>query len=173
MATSQIALGALLLCLPLAAYAEPTIDTPDAAMAAWPSLFAGGTPVERSPFVLDPADKKESCRATKKADYFLRAAKAGAPVVLIRSDDGKSRVYEIDGNLWIEDLAAYRRLVVDPVQNDGVQITFVITGNLYVKKDFLYEEVTTADVAFVMVADPKVEDSGNVYTGPDGVVAMK
>jgi hypothetical protein len=73
-------------------------------------------------------------------------------------------VFFIDGNLWIHN---YQTMSLKFAHKDagGVQVTFVVKGNIYISDNVFYSNDRTDGVAFIAMKDAKVADSGNVYFG--------
>jgi glycine cleavage system H lipoate-binding protein/type II secretory pathway pseudopilin PulG len=132
-------------------------------------------------FRMNPSDRSTETASTKKNDYFLEdpyeavqvdKAMDGSnpyPVTLsgLSGEPGVSsdqKVFYINGNLWLHNKKTYS-LGLSQKAGDGVQITFVVSGNIYFSDNFFYENPEQDGVAFIAMTDPKVKDSGNVYFG--------
>lgn len=145
----------------------------------------GGTALEvpeASPahiFRLNPDDRTTETSATVKDDYFLEdpyepvtafsSPLGSGHAVSLEGTSGNDAVYYVDGNLWIHNKPWGRmRFELDDADasgTDGVRLTFVVSGNLYISDDLLLEEAAADGVAFICIEDPAVADSGNVYFG--------
>ncbi|HBP23347.1 MAG TPA: hypothetical protein DEA08_36915 [Planctomycetes bacterium] len=80
-------------------------------------------------------------------------------IPLSSSDDGK--VYVIKGNLWID-----TRGITDfhfPATTDGVKITVVVEGNLYLADGVAYEDATKDGVLFIVKSTDDPSLSGESY----------
>jgi len=139
---------------------------------------------EKSPahiFRLNPSDRATETSSTVKNDYFLedpyevvKVDKAmdgtnPTPISLsgIAGEPGTSsdqKVFYINGNLWLHNKQTYS-LGLSQDAGDGVQITFVVSGNIYFSDNFFYENPESDGVAFIAMTDSKVKDSGNIYFG--------
>lgn len=132
-------------------------------------------------FRKNPSDRKSEYNSTSKDDYFLEdpyesvsadsSQDGSSPYKLSLSgvsgepgSNGNGKVYYIDGNLWLHNKHSYS-IGLDHKEANGVQITFVVKGNIYFSDNFFYEDDDKDGVAFIAMEDPDVEDSGNVYLG--------
>lgn len=147
----------------------------------------GGTAVqlpEANPahiFRKNPSDRADEIRGTSKDDYFLEdpyqsvntsaslnadnatpitlSGLGGAPGV-----SGTKKLYYIDGNLWIHNLNIYN-FVIKHNEADGVQVTFVVRGNIYISDNLLLRNPVKDGIALIALKDSAVTDSGNIYFG--------
>lgn len=133
-------------------------------------------------FRMDPDDRKANWSTTTKHDYFLED-----PYTPVRSDsksdgtdpflvalssaktlkgstEGNRKVYFIDGNLWVHNLSAMSMMISSP-DSTGVQVTFVVKGNIYLSDNVFVKDTKKDGVAFIAMKDSAVKDSGNVYFG--------
>lgn len=122
-------------------------------------------------FRLNPSDRQAECQSTVKDDWFLEDLLGSNPKTITLTapsgegvPNGNDAVYYIDGNLWLHNLHTLT-LQLQHNDDEGVQVTFVVEGNIYFGDDFLYDDVETDGVAFIAMEDPDVADSGNVYFG--------
>lgn len=155
--------------------------------ATYKSAAAGGSAwqlPEKSPahiFRKNPSDRTTETASTSKDDYFLEdpyeavqvdSAKDGSnpyPVTLsgIAGEPGVTsdqKVFYINGNLWLHNKKTYS-LGLTQKGGDGVQMTFVVSGNIYFSDSLFYEDPEKDGLAFIAMKDSKVEDSGNIYYG--------
>lgn len=147
----------------------------------------GGTAVqlpEANPahiFRKNPSDRADEIRGTTKDDYFLEdpyqtvntsssvnsnnatpitlSGLGGAPGV-----SGTKKLYYIDGNLWVHNLNIYN-FVIKHNEADGVQVTFVVKGNIYLSDNILLRNPVKDGIALIALKDTAVADSGNIYFG--------
>ena len=132
-------------------------------------------------FRLNPSDRSSNTSATKKDDYFLEdpyepvqsdAAQDGSnPYTFTLSGvsgepgpDSNGKVFYIDGNLWLHNKKTYS-LGLSHSEAGGVQVTFVVKGNIYFSDNLFYDDPAQDGLAFIAMEDPNVEDSGNIYFG--------
>ena len=47
----------------------------------------------------------------------------------------------------------------------GLQVTFVVKGNIYFSDNLFYDDEDLDGLAFIALKDPNVTDSGNIYFG--------
>jgi hypothetical protein len=155
--------------------------------ATYTSNSAGGSAwqlPESNPahiFRKNPSDRSSETGGTVKDDYFLED-----PYEAVRSDstsDGSNayeitlsgvsgepgtssnqKVFFVDGNLWIHN---YKTMSLKFKHGDGsgLQVTFVVKGNIYISDNLFYTNKDTDGVAFVAMKDSAVSDSGNIYFG--------
>ncbi len=155
--------------------------------ATYKSNAAGGSAwqlPESNPahiFRKNPSDRSSETGGTVKDDYFLED-----PYETVKSDatsDGSDaykitlsgvsgkpgtnsnqKVFFIDGNLWIHN---YKTMSLKFAHSDanGVQVTFVVKGNIYISDNLFYTNKDKDGVAFVAMKDSTVADSGNIYFG--------
>ena len=132
-------------------------------------------------FRKNPSDRTSETGGTAKDDYFLED-----PYETVRSDassDGTNayqislsgvggepgtssnqKVFFIDGNLWVHNKNTMS-LRFNTGGTDGVQVTFVVKGNVYISDNLFYTNKNKDGVAFVAMKDSAVADSGNIYFG--------
>lgn len=134
-------------------------------------------------FRKNPSDRRTNWAATTKEDYFLEdpyqtlhadSASNGTdcnPIQLNNpalsgygTQSGNRIVYYIDGNLWVHNQSAMS-FKIKAGDTTGVQVTFVIKGNLYISDNIFYENTSKDGIAFITLKDPSVTDSGNIYFG--------
>src|SRR5262245_51486060 len=84
---------------------------------------------------------------------------SGAP-----GPNGNNQVYYIDGNLWIHNRNTYS-FEFNHKEPNGIQITFVVNGNIYFSDNLFYKNTDRDGVAFIAMKDDNVSDSGNIYFG--------
>jgi hypothetical protein len=132
-------------------------------------------------FRKNPSDRTSEINGTAKDDYFLEdpyepmrrdSASDGTnayPITLsgVSGESGKDsnqKVFYIDGNLWIHN---YQTMSLQFAHSDpgGLQVTFVVKGNIYISDNLFYSNKSKDGVAFVAMKDPSVADSGNIYFG--------
>ncbi|MEN8150097.1 MAG: hypothetical protein ABFS86_09750 [Planctomycetota bacterium] len=131
-------------------------------------------------FRMNPDDRNSECVQTKKDDFFLedpahppstdnvhtRQASCASVVSLPKdgTDDGKRQIiYYIDGNLWIHSRPSFSTTLT--ADGEEVLVTFVVKGNLYVCDNLLLTDPEKDGIAFIVVKDEEVEDSGNIVFG--------
>ncbi len=130
--------------------------------------------IESHIFRLNPDNRTSLTAGTAKNDYFLEDPTEpirvdpninGQDAYKIRlSPSGNERIYFIDGNLWLNHLDSYSSKFKYP-ERDGIKVTFVVKGNLYLGDNLYYNNINKDAVAFIALKDPAVEDSGNIYFG--------
>jgi len=157
--------------------------------ASYKSNSAGGSAwqlPESSPghiFRKNPSDRAVNTLATAKDDFYLEdpyekvhtdSAMDGkdAYMVTLSGVDGEpgassnQKVFYIDGNLWMHNLHTYSMKIASA--GAGVQVTFVVKGNIYISDNLFYSDPKKDGIAFIALKDSKVSDSGNIYFGdPD------
>ena len=171
---------------------EATADYDVAAMFAADgtsesSSDASGTAIqlpESSPahiFRMNPDDRQSDIDGTVKNDYFLEdpyESASGDPMangdnahrISLSGTNGapgessNKKVFYIDGNLWIHNRNALS-LALYGTGAEGVQVTFVVKGNIYMSDNLFYENTAKDGVAFIAMKDPLENDSGNIYFG--------
>jgi len=132
-------------------------------------------------FRKNPSDRTTETLGTAKDDYFLEDPYE--PVQADSSSDGTNayaitlsgvsgkpgassnqKVFFIDGNLWIHN---YQTMSMKFSHKDpnGLQVTFVVSGNIYISDNLFYSNNAKDGVAFIAMKDSKVSDSGNIYFG--------
>jgi hypothetical protein len=154
------------------------------------ALFAGSVSVDRpwggtarevpesNPahiFRRNPSDRRDSTSTTAKNDYFLEDPYETFSVDSDSNGDdafqvsqpgvnGNQKVYYIDGNLWIHN----KRTMSFKIEHDepnGVQVTIVVKGNIYISDNIFYDDPTSDGLALIAMKDSAVTDSGNIYFG--------
>jgi hypothetical protein len=132
-------------------------------------------------FRLNPTDRASECNSTAKLDFFMEdpyetvssdSAQDGSNpfrITLsgIAGDQGPNsnrRVYYLDGNLWLHNKKSFSFQFYHN-EPEGVQVTFVVRGNIYFSDNLFYRNPTLDGVAFIAMRDEGVEDSGNIYFG--------
>lgn len=122
----------------------------------------------------NPSDRVSDTNSTEKDDYFIEDPYESVRVD--RNQDGtdafevslpetaNNSVIFVDGNLWLHNRKSYSFRIT----NEGTgptRVTFVVKGNIYFSDNLFYGDQDQDGVAFIALADPDVEDSGNVYFG--------
>jgi len=158
------------------------------ASATYQSDAAGGSAYqmpETSPahiFRKNPSDRSTETSGTSKDDYFLED-----PYENVRTDpnqngadayhitlsghggkpgaDGESKVYYIDGNLWLHNKMSFSMKLFAPTGQDGTKVTFVVRGNVYFSDNLFLQNKNKDGIAFIALKDENVTDSGNIYFG--------
>lgn len=131
-------------------------------------------------FRMNPNDRTSNTSSTAKNDYFLEdpfesmhsdSSSDGSDPFRVRLSDtssggtsGNKKVYYIDGNLWLHNLSTMS-FRLETGDSSGVQVTFVVKGNIYVSDNLYLKDKHKDGVAFIAMKDPAVTDSGNVYFG--------
>ncbi len=130
-------------------------------------------------FRRNPSDRTAQTSSTTKNDYFIEdpyetvtsgTMPSNAYKVTLSGISGEpgvssnQKVFYIDGNLWLNNKKTYS-FVLDHSEPSGVQVTFVVSGNVYLSDNFYYENSETDGVAFIAMKDSNVPDSGNIYFG--------
>jgi hypothetical protein len=79
-------------------------------------------------------------------------------------ENGNRVSYFIDGNLWLhgKKTLGYQFTDQDP---DGVQVTFIVKGNVYFSDNLTLAKPNKDGVAFIAIRDKEVANSGNVFFG--------
>jgi hypothetical protein len=127
-------------------------------------------------FRLNPSDRKSEYESTAKNDYFLEdtyedplSLSNDSPLSLSGVDsnpgeNGNRVSYFIDGNLWLhgKKTLGYQFTDQDP---DGVQVTFIVKGNVYFSDNLTLAKPNKDGVAFIAIRDKEVANSGNVFFG--------
>jgi len=130
-----------------------------------------------------PSDRRTNWTATPKEDYFLED-----PYQTLRSDStsdgsdcnrvqlnnpslsgygtrsGNKLVYYIDGNLWVHNNSTMS-FQLRHGDAQGIQVTFIVKGNVYISDNLYYKDAARDGIAFVTLKDSAVTDSGNIYFG--------
>jgi hypothetical protein len=158
-----------------------------ASNGVWQSASVGGSAYqvpEDNPchiFRKNPSDRTTETSGTSKDDYFLEDPyeavnkssiidpTAGAYITLSGSGgkpgpDGNEKVYYIDGNLWIHSKPMYSFTLHNSAP-DGVRVTVVVNGNIYVSDNIFYDDPQSSGLALIAIKDAKEPDSGNIYFG--------
>jgi hypothetical protein len=154
-----------------------TYKSDDAGGSAWQLPESNPAHIFRK----NPSDRTTETAATTKDDYFLED-----PYETVRSDsasDGTNayqitlsgisgepgtssngKVFFVDGNLWIHN---YKTMSLQFGHSDpnGLQVTFVVKGNVYFSDNLFYTNKVKDGVAFIAMKDAAVPDSGNIYFG--------
>ena len=132
-------------------------------------------------FRKNPSDRTSETSGTVKDDYFLEdpyetvlsdSTSDGSnayPITLSGIDgesgkDSNQKVFFIDGNLWIHNYKTMSFKFANKEAN-GVQVTFVVKGNIYISDNLYYSNNSKDGVAFIAMKDSGVTDSGNIYFG--------
>ena len=132
-------------------------------------------------FRMNPSDRRTEFQGTQKNDYFLEdpyeavstssttTAARATPVTLAGvsgepGNSGNGIVYYIDGNLWIHNKNIFS-FAIRHNEASGVQVTFVVKGNVYFSDNILLQDTTHDGVAIIAIKDDAVTDSGNIYFG--------
>ena len=159
----------------------------DADDAFYASAAPGGNAwqlPEESPghiFRKNPSDRTSRLNMTDGDDYFLEdpyepngrdATQTGIdPSEITLSGvngqpgiDSNRAVFYIDGNLWMDNAPTYSFRFAHGLAS-GIQITFVVKGNIYFGDNLFYENPDTDGIVFIAMKDPDVEDSGNISFG--------
>ncbi len=130
-------------------------------------------------FRKNPNDRAAEIASTTKDDFFLedpyercrsdsRSDGSDPYVITLNGDtgraggDGNGLVYYIDGNLWIHNKNTMS-LQIEGLGSLG--ITIVVRGNIYISDNIFYEDKDRDGLALIAMADPSVNDSGNIYFG--------
>jgi hypothetical protein len=160
-----------------ALFAGATYKTDDLGGKAWQVPESNPAHIFRK----NPSDRSSDTSATVKNDYFLEdpyepistdSGSTGAnacPITLSGVSgepgvNGNRKVYFIDGNLWIHNRSIYS-FKLDHNEVNGVQVTFVVKGNIYFSDNVFYDNTNEDGVAFIAMTDSAVTDSGNIYFG--------
>jgi hypothetical protein len=125
-------------------------------------------------FRKNPSDRTANTSTTTKDDYFLEdphEANSSSSLFKISlsgvngasGEDSNQKIFYIDGNLWLHNHPCPKFQIVSGTS--GVQVTFVVKGNVYLSDDFVYTSEEKDGVAFIAMKDPAVSDSGNIYFG--------
>jgi type II secretory pathway pseudopilin PulG len=127
-------------------------------------------------FRRNPDDRLTEINGTTKNDYFLEdpyevvgvdPSDNGTDPYYFSIDDGSGetrRVYYIDGNLWIHNRPTLS-FKLRTAAGSGVQVTFVVRGNITFSDSVRVEDTDNDALAFIALEDPDVPDSGNIYFG--------
>lgn len=132
-------------------------------------------------FRKNPTDRATACNGTTKDDYFLEdpyqprstssTVSAAAATVIQLNDpavgspnSGNRLTYYVDGNLWVHSVPCYS-FTIKHSDPDGVQVTFVVKGNIYYSDNIIRRNDAKDAFAFIALKDPAVPDSGNIYFG--------
>ncbi|MBI5364974.1 MAG: pilus assembly PilX N-terminal domain-containing protein [Planctomycetes bacterium] len=134
-------------------------------------------------FRKNPSDRRTNWAATAKEDYFLEdpyqpmrtdSTSNGSNCDIIQlnnpalagygTQSGNRIVYYVDGNLWVHN-AQTMSLKIRHGDTNGIQVTFVVKGNLYISDNIFYDNTTKDGLAFITLKDAAIADSGNIYFG--------
>jgi len=132
-------------------------------------------------FRKNPSDRATDINATVKNDFFLEdpyepvsdsnsVTAATATTISLSGvsgepgSSGNHKVYYIDGNLWIHNRNIFS-FAFKHNEANGIQVTFVTSGNIYFSDNILYDDTAKDGIAFIAMKDPKIADSGNIYFG--------
>jgi hypothetical protein len=128
-------------------------------------------------FRKNPTDRMTEYQGTAKNDYFLEDpyqtmstsqipdAAHSSPIALSSgATSGNKIVYYIDGNMWVHNRNIMSFKLTHP-DSTGVQVTFVVRGNVYISDNIIRENPALDGVAIIALKDSAVEDSGNIYFG--------
>ena len=155
--------------------------------ATYQSDAAGGSAwqvAEENPahiFRKNPSDRSTETSGTAKDDYFLEdpyesvsvdSSQDGSDAYEITlsgiggepGTDSNQSVFFIDGNLWVHNKKTFSFILGHDVPN-GVQVTFVVSGNVYFSDNLFYGDPAVDGVAFIAINDANEPDSGNIYFG--------
>ncbi len=133
-------------------------------------------------FRLNPSDRASNTSTTTKDDYFLEdpytplktdpKSDGSDPYIVQLSDpktkgatDGNNKLYYIDGNLWVHNLSSMSFAIQGPAGGDGMHITIVVKGNIYVSDNIYLKDKAKDGLALIALKDSAVKDSGNIYFG--------
>lgn len=157
--------------------ASPTYESNAAGGSAWQLPESNQAHIFRK----NPSDRTSETSATVKDDFFLEDPHE--PLRTDSSSDGSNayqvtlagvsgepgtnsnqKVFFIDGNLWIHN---YKTMSLQFGHSDpnGLQVTFVVKGNIYISDNLYYSNKAEDGVAFIAMKDAGVPDSGNIYFG--------
>jgi len=131
-------------------------------------------------FRKNPDDRAAEINGTTKDDFFLEDpympvtdftawnGSSGHTITLSGAPtkpgiNGNELVYYIDGNLWVHNKPFGRLRFL--TQDGGVNVTFVVKGNVYFSDDVLAQDPNTDAFAFIAIKDKAEPDSGNIYLG--------
>lgn len=135
-------------------------------------------------FRMNPSDRTANTSLTAKNDYFLEdpyetmhsdSKEDGSDPYPVKINDpkasgkygtvdGNKKVYFIDGNLWIHNLHSMS-LQLNYNEPEGMQVTFVVKGNIYMSDNLYYKNKSKDGLALIAMKDSAVTDSGNIYFG--------
>ena len=140
-------------------------------------------------FRANPSDRTSENASTSKHDFYLEdpyesvrydSKEDGtdpSKITLTGGDDpgidGNELVYFIDGNLWIHNKNVYSFALQQAGTTKGIQVTFVVKGNVYFSDNLFYNNEAHDGVAFIAIEDPTVADSGNIYLGDPSFGTIK
>ncbi|MSR62501.1 MAG: hypothetical protein EXS08_08655 [Planctomycetes bacterium] len=131
-------------------------------------------------FRKNPNDRTNETSGTAKDDYFIedpyepvrndsKSDGSDAYMISLAGVNGKPgtssnhKVFYIDGNLWIHNYPTASFKFAS--EAGGLQVTFVVKGNIYISDNIYYGDKAQDGVAFIAMKDAAVADSGNVYFG--------
>ena len=132
-------------------------------------------------FRKNPSNRASETSLTSKDDYFLEdpyelinsssnvQSTDGTKITLsgLGGEPGLSsnnKVFYIDGNLWIHNYKTMSMKFAH-AEAGGLQVTFVVKGNIYFADNLFYDDDNKDGVAFIAMKDKAVSDSGNIYFG--------
>ncbi len=130
-------------------------------------------------FRKNPTNRSAQVNSTTKHDYFIEdpyesvtsgTSEENAYKITLSGISGEpgvssnQKVFYIDGNLWLNNTKTFS-FALDHNEPSGVQVTFVVSGNIYLSDNLYYENAEADGVAFIAMKDPNVPDSGNIYFG--------
>jgi len=103
---------------------------------------------------------------------------------IVVKENGNNKTYYLEGNLWIDTFGGGPEFLRDGSEgsaSDGVQMTVVVAGNIYVGDNVLFENMQNSGIALIAItkrddtgtdvnanqdpSDDLVEDSGNIFFG--------
>lgn len=157
--------------------AEATYASDELGGSAWQLPEASPAHIFRR----DPDDRTADTSKTVKSDYFLEdpyeAVNSSSTLVpdsgtrLTLSGlsgkpgpNGSDLLYYIDGNLWIHNKNLFNFTLYTET-GAPARVTFVVSGNIYISDNILYQNPDQDGVALIAMKDPSLEDSGNIYFG--------
>jgi hypothetical protein len=157
--------------------AGPSYESNAAGGSAWQLPESNQAHIFRK----NPSDRTSETSATVKDDFFLEDPHE--PMRTDSSSDGRDayqitlagvsgeagkdsngKVFFIDGNLWIHNTKTMSMQFGHDDPN-GLQVTFVVKGNIYISDNLFYSNKNEDGVAFIAMKDASVPDSGNIYFG--------
>ena len=157
--------------------AEEFYTSDDAGGKAWQVPEANPAHIFRK----NPSDRSTEVNSTQKDDYFIEdpyepvrrdVAQDGSdpyPITISGFDgepgtNSNQKVFFIDGNLWVHNIPTYS-IAFEHDNPNGMQITFVVKGNIYYGDNVFYDNPDKDGIAFIAIKDENVADSGNIYFG--------
>ncbi len=112
----------------------------------------------------NPDDRSALTAGTVKSDFFIEDPTQpiqGDPAidggddaygVRLAPGTGNERVYYVDGNLWLNGHPTFSYRFLYP-EADGIKITFVVKGNIYLGDNMYYQNMWKDAIAFIAVKD--------------------